>query len=85
MSKAENLIVGKRYWLDEGKDISGVFKGRFNPEPELDYLSFNDIIKTERCNRKYYTEKNGDVLFGYMDYLEFPEYEITYTQLELTF
>lgn len=84
MSKAENLVVGERYWLDEGKDISGVFKGRFNPEPELDYITFNDIIQTERYNKGYHIGKNGDIEFAYMEELTFPECKFISTQLELS-
>ena len=85
MIKVDNLEVGKRYWFDGGKDISGVFRGRFNPEPGLDYISFNDIIKTEGYVKGYHIRKNGDIEFAHMEHLGFPECKVTSKQLELSF
>jgi hypothetical protein len=84
MIKAENLVVGKRYWFDTDKNISGVFKGRFNQEIGSDYLTFDNIIKSETYDGLY-RERNGEAGFTYMEELTFPECEITCEQLELTF
>lgn len=84
MIKVDNLEVGKRYWLDNCKNISGVFKGRFNPEPELDYITFNNVVQTNDYSKGYHIRKNGDIEFAYTDDLTFPECEIISKQLELS-
>lgn len=83
MTKIENLVVGKRYYIDVTKTISGVFKGRFNKGD--DYISFTDIIKDETYDDVYIACSNGDLEFAYREDTEFLECEITYEQLELTF
>lgn len=87
MIKVDNLEVGKRYWFDVGKDISGVFRGKFNDgdSEEHDYIMFSDIIKSESYSGGYYIKKNGDIEFSYREDHSFPECEITYKQLELAF
>ena len=85
MIKVKNLVVGKRYWFDEGKDISGIFRGRFNPEPGLDYNKFDSIIKTEAYEKGYYIEIDGVVEFAYIEHHTFPECKYEYRQLELAF
>ena len=84
MIKIENLVVGKRYYIDLTKTISGVFKGRFNEGTISEYISFTDIIEDEAYDDVYIT-RNGDLEFAYREDTEFLECEITYEQLELTF
>ena len=85
MIKVENLVIGKRYYFDITKTISGVFKGRFNSRPGLDYNSFIDIIKTEAYDDGCYIEKEGEIEFAYMEGQGFLECKIIYKQLELAF
>jgi hypothetical protein len=85
MIKIENLVVGKRYYIDITKTISGVFKGKFNEDMSSEYIIFTDIIKDEAYDGYYITLSNGDLEFAYREDHEFLECEITYEQLELTF
>ena len=85
MIEIENLVIGKRYYIDVTKTISGVFRGRFNEGTYSEYISFNDIIETEDYDDVYIACSNGDLEFAYREDHEFLECEITYEQLELTF
>lgn len=85
MIKVDNLVVGKRYWFDISKTISGVFKGRFNTESGLDYTAFDNIIKSEGYDDAYRIEANGDIEFAYSENQTFPECKYEYKQLELAF
>jgi len=76
MIKVDNLEVGKRYWLDADKNISGTFKGIFKPESGVDYTSFDNIIKSEAYDDVYRIEVNGDIEFAHMENQIFLECEM---------
>jgi hypothetical protein len=82
MIEIENLVIGKRYYIDVTKTISGVFRGRFNNGD--DYISFNDIIETEDYEGCY-QRRNGCLDFATTLSSGFLECNITYEQLYLEF
>ena len=84
MIEIENLVIGKRYYIDVTKTISGVFRGRFNEGTYSEYISFNDIIETEDYEGCY-QRRNGCLDFAITLSSGFLECNITYEQLELTF
>lgn len=56
---AEQLIVGKRYWLDWSKDVSGIFQGI---DEAANGTIFSDITGPDKG---YYMEdENGIVCFS---------------------
>ena len=79
MIKVDNLEVGKRYWIDGCKNISGIYQGR----DRHNAIIFKNIITLESYNGMYDLE-NERLRFWYDDVL-FPEYKVTSKQLELAF
>ena len=53
--EATELIIGKRYWLDSMKDVSGVFIGKIKSS-----YCFNDLIG----NNSYGINEQGNTNFS---------------------